>query len=243
MAANPSNRRARQEAHIAAMRERNQPRKSHARFDAHEEWNQEFNIKPPKASLVELTTAHAFTSDDAQDQLLELEQGTDPSLPIVGRLRKPALLRMESERAAFLAGYLPRFEYEANNSSDQDEELLIDLLVQESLWVGRECMAVCHSPEEFERELPGEIALFEQYCLAQYEGLPDHMWDMLRTGFYQFMEFHPYVYESDPPSKWKISAITRVLLQAFWKLRAEGRKYAAEGGFLRTVKPLATEQG
>jgi hypothetical protein len=169
-------------------------------------------------------------------------------LSLIGRLPKEALVRMEAATAAFMAGYLPKLEREANKSGPiHDAELLRELVIHQFNLVARECLAVCISPEEFEAELRSDIARFVRYGLSQYPWLAEPMLKELDTGFAFFvMGVNPWaeIPEADRASAWHVGAITgEALTHAALHLRAEAWARAAEGGFPTPDEAGATEPG
>lgn len=171
----------------------------------------------------------------------QLEAGSAPK-PIIGRLPGEAFVRMEAETAAFLADYLPKLEREASKSGPvYDAELLRELVIHQFNLVARECLAVCGSVEEFEAELRSEVAPFVRYGLSQYQWLAEPMRQELDTGFALFvMGANPWVKipEKDRATVWHVGAITgEALFHAALKLRAEGWKQAADGGFPQATRP------
>ncbi|HEX7424863.1 MAG TPA: hypothetical protein VF311_13405 [Terriglobales bacterium] len=170
---------------------------------------------------------------------------------LIGKLPKAALVRMEAATAAFMAGYLPKLEREANKSGPiHDAELLRELVIHQFDLVARECMAVCASAEEFEVELYSDIARFVRYGLSQYGWLADPMLQELDTGFTFFvMRVNPWaeIPENDRASASHVGTTTgEALSHAALKLRAEAWARAAKGGFPKVdlagdTKPGGTE--
>lgn len=158
---------------------------------------------------------------------------------------------MEAATAAFMAGYLPKLEREANKSGPiHDAELLRELVIHQFDLVARECMAVCASAEEFEVELYSDIARFVRYGLSQYGWLADPMLQELDTGFTFFvMRVNPWaeIPENDRASASHVGTTTgEALSHAALKLRAEAWARAAKGGFPKVdvagdTKPGGTE--
>ncbi len=166
--------------------------------------------------------------------------------PLIARLPKAALVRMEAATAAFMAEYLPKVEREANKSGPiHDAELLRDFVTHQFNLVARECMTVCGSAQEFEAELRSDIARFVHCGLSQYRWLADPMRQELDRAFALFvMRANPWVEipEKDRASVWHVGAITgEALTHAALKLQAEAWKHAAEGGFPEAKQAGAAE--
>jgi len=165
---------------------------------------------------------------------------------IIAKLPAEAFVRMEAETAAFLADYLPKLEREASKSGPvHDAELLRELVIHQFNLVARECLAVGGSVEEFEAELRSDIARFVLYGLSQHPWLAEPMRQELERGFALFvMGANPWVKipAKDRASVWHVGAITgEALSHAALKLRAEGWKHAADGGFSKANQTGATE--
>jgi hypothetical protein len=165
---------------------------------------------------------------------------------IIGKLPKDAFFRIEAATAAFMAEFVPKMEREANKRGPvHDAELLRELVIHQFNLVARECMAVCVSVEEFEAELRSDIARFARYGLSQYPWLAEPMRQELDRGFALFvMGANPWakIPEQDRASVWHVGAITgEALSHAALKLRAEGWKHVAEGGFSKANQTGAKE--
>jgi hypothetical protein len=161
---------------------------------------------------------------------------------LIGKLSKAALTRMQAETTTFLEQYLPKLQRESNQNPIHDAELLKELVLHHYCLLGQECMAVCGSPDEFERQLWGEIAGSVRYALSKYPWLANGaMREELDSGFSFFiMRANPWadIAESDRGSTWHVGAITgEALSDLAMKLLTEARKRAAELGF---DKPEAT---
>ena len=184
--------------------------------------------------------------EDLLARAFEPEKVGKDAAGIIGKLPKDALVRMEAETAAFLAEYLPKLEREASRSGPvHDAELLREVVVHQFNLVARECLAVCASVEEFESELRSDIARFVRYGLTQYPWLAEPMRQELDRGFALFvMGANPWtkIPEKDRASVWHVGAITgEALSHAALRLRAEGWKHAAEGGFSKANQTGAEE--
>jgi hypothetical protein len=170
----------------------------------------------------------------------KLEAGGAPK-PLIGRLPREALTRMEAVTAAFMADYLPKLEREVptlENRPDRrvrEAELLRELVVHHFEAAARECMALCASVGEFDAELRAGIARFVHFSVGQYRRLGDAMRNELDTGFTFFvMRANPWagIPETDRASKWHVGAITgEALSHMSLKLIADATARAASGGF------------
>jgi hypothetical protein len=131
---------------------------------------------------------------------------------LIGKLSKEALTRMQAQTTTFLEQYLPKLQRESNQNPIHDAELLKELVLHHYCLLGQECMAVCGSPDEFERQLWGEIAGSVRYALSKYPWLANGaMREELDSGFWFFiMRANPWadIAESDRGSTWHVGAIT-----------------------------------
>ena len=167
----------------------------------------------------------------------KLEAGDAPK-PLVGRLPREALARMDAATAAFMADYLPKLEREGPTLEDRPDrrvreaELLRELVVHHFETAARECMALCASAREFEAELRAGIAWFVHFNMRQYELLGDAMRNELDSGFTFFvMRANPWtkIPEADRASKWHVGAIIgEALSHTSLKLVAEAKAREAD---------------
>ena len=170
----------------------------------------------------------------------QLEAGSAPK-PLIGRLPKEAIARLEAATAAFMAVYFPRLEHEVLKLEHEPDKrvreakLLRELVTYHFETTARECMAQCASVAEFEAELRAGIARFVQFRVGQYPWLGDAMRSELDAGFTFFiMRANPWVgiAERARNSQSHVGAIIgETLSRTALKLIDEATARAAEGVF------------
>ena len=176
----------------------------------------------------------------------KLEAGDAPK-PLIGRLPREALARMEAATAAFMADFLPKWEREVPKLQERADrsraaELFRELVVDHFETAARECMALCASVEEFDAELRAGIAQFVHFSVGQYRWLGDDTRNELDIGFF-VMRANPRakIPEADRASKRHIGAIIgEALSHTSQKLIAEAKARAAEGVFPKPEQACAT---
>jgi hypothetical protein len=182
----------------------------------------------------------------------QLEAGSAPK-PIVGRLPREAIARLEAATAAFMAEYLPKLEPEGpkleheQDTRVREAKLLRELVINHFETAARECMTLCASVAEFEAELRAGIAQFVQFRVGQYRLLGDTMRSELNAGFAFFvMRADPWVGipEGERDSRWHVGAIIgETLSDSSLRLIAEATARAEEGGFGEPERTGAAESG
>jgi hypothetical protein len=170
----------------------------------------------------------------------KLEAGDAPK-PLIGRLSREAIARMEAATAAFMADYWPKLQREVEKLEHEPDrrirhaELLRELVIHRFETAARECMTLFASVAEFETELRGDIARFVQFRVCQYQWLGDAMRSEINAGFTFFVRrANPWagIPETDRASKWHVGAITEEALSHMsMKLIADATARAASGGF------------
>ncbi len=168
-------------------------------------------------------------------------QDSEEQQPLVGRLSREALNRMEAERAAFMAEYIPQIEKEANRDGRKDAELFKDLALHHFNQTALEILNVCKSVEEYEAALMNEIPRFVLYILDQYSFLAEPLKEEMSTGFALYclrMNIWTKIPEEDRDKVWHVGAITgQALSHAALRWRAEALRRAAEGQLTNAESP------
>jgi hypothetical protein len=171
-------------------------------------------------------------------------EAEDVPKPIIGRLPREAIARMEADIAMFMADFVPKWELEAPTLENRPDtrmrkaELLRELVVHHFETAARECMALFASVTEFETELRVGIARFVHCSVSKYRWLGDTMRTELDMGFTFFMmRANPTrIPETHQRTKWRVGVIIgEALSDTSHKLIAEATARAAYG--LRDMKP------
>jgi hypothetical protein len=144
----------------------------------------------------------------------QLEAGDVPK-PIIMRLPREAIARIEGATAAFMADFEPKLEREMPSLKDRPDRqvcearLMREMVVHYFATAARECMSLFASVDKFEAELRAGIARFVHFGLGQYEWLGP-MQRELDAGFTVFVKREdPWagIAEADRESKWHVGVI------------------------------------
>ena len=160
---------------------------------------------------------------------------------LVGRLSRDTLTRLEAERAAFMADYIPRVEREANRDPRKDAELFRDLALHQFNQTAREILNVCRSVEEYEEALMNEIPRFVLSTLSHYPFLAQPLQEEMSAGFaFYCLRVNPWteIPEENLDKGWHVGAITgQALSYAALRWRAEALRRAAAGRLTNAESP------
>jgi hypothetical protein len=144
----------------------------------------------------------------------QLETGDVPK-PIIGRLPREAIAKIEAATAAFITDFEPKVEREVPSLKDKPDrhvceaKLFREMVVHYFATAARECMSLFASVDEFEAELRVGIARFVHFGVSQYEWLGP-MQRELDAGFTLFVKrADPWagIAEADRESKWHAGVI------------------------------------
>ena len=165
--------------------------------------------------------------------------------PLVGRLSRETLTRLDAERAAFMADYIPRVEREANMDPRKDAELFRDLALHYFNQTAREILNVCRSVKEYEEALMNEIPRFVLNTLSHYPFLAQPLQEEMSAGFaFYCLRVNPWteIPEEHWDKVWHVGAITgQALSHAALKWRAEALRRAASDELVNAELPCEME--
>jgi hypothetical protein len=152
----------------------------------------------------------------------QLEAGDVPK-PIIGRLPREAMAKIEAATTAFMAKFEPKLERKLPSLEPKvpslekkpdrhvrEAKLLREMVIHYFETAARGCMTL-FSMGEFEAELRGSIARFSRFCLGQHEWLGDAMRKELDAGFNLFVRrADPWAHipKKQRASVWHVGAIT-----------------------------------
>ena len=180
--------------------------------------------------------------------LREFESRTEGTArpALISRLPKEALLRLDADIAAFRADFVPRLEREANRDRVKDAILLRDLAVHFFDIVAREVLEICHSPEEYEAALWGDIGRFVHFGLTQYPFIAEPMREELDQGFtFHVLRTNPWtgIPKEERDSVWHVGALlAEGLSHAALRWEAEARRRLAAGCWPQAGRASVSQQ-
>jgi hypothetical protein len=177
-------------------------------------------------------------------------EAEDVQKPIIGRLPREAIARIEAATVAFMADFEPKLEREMPSLKDRPDRqvrearLLREMIVHYFATAARECMSLFASVDEFEAELRAGIARFVHFGVDQYEWLGPMRKELNAVFFLFAMKGDPWagIAEADEESKWHVGeiiggALTRTALELVAEATARADALYKNGA----TKPKADE--